>query len=65
MELINREDHQKLYLQLYDILKKKIESGEWSLNSQIPTEEDLCSNVQRQQGNGEDSGPQTRQARLS
>jgi GntR family transcriptional regulator len=43
MELINREDHQKLYLQLYDILKKKIESGEWSLNSQIPTEEDLCS----------------------
>jgi DNA-binding GntR family transcriptional regulator len=43
MELINREDHQKLYLQLYDILKKKIESGEWSINSQIPTEEDLCS----------------------
>jgi DNA-binding GntR family transcriptional regulator len=43
MELINREDHQKLYLQLYDILKKKIESGEWVINSQIPTEEDLCS----------------------
>jgi GntR family transcriptional regulator len=43
MELINREDHQKLYLQLYDILKKKIESGEWAINSQIPTEEDLCS----------------------
>ena len=43
MELINREDHQKLYLQLYEILKKKIESGEWALNSQIPTEEDLCS----------------------
>jgi GntR family transcriptional regulator len=43
MELINREDHQKLYLQLYDILKKKIESEEWSINSQIPTEEDLCS----------------------
>ncbi len=43
MELINREDHQKLYLQLYDILKKKIEGGEWAINSQIPTEEDLCS----------------------
>jgi DNA-binding GntR family transcriptional regulator len=43
MELINREDHQKLYLQLYDILKKKIESEEWAINSQIPTEEDLCS----------------------
>lgn len=42
MELINREDHQKLYLQLYDILKKKIESEEWAINSQIPTEEELC-----------------------
>ena len=43
MELINRENHQKLYLQLYDIMKKKIESGEWPIDSQIPTEEDLCS----------------------
>jgi GntR family transcriptional regulator len=42
MELIDREDHQKLYLQLYIILKKKIESGEWPLGSQIPTEEELC-----------------------
>jgi GntR family transcriptional regulator len=42
MEIINREDHQKLYLQLYDILKRKIESGGWSVGSQIPTEEDLC-----------------------
>ncbi len=42
MELIDREDHQKLYLQLYEILKKKIESSEWALGSQIPTEEDLC-----------------------
>lgn len=42
MELINREDHQKLYLQLYEILKKKIESGEWQVGTQIPTEEDLC-----------------------
>ena len=42
MQLINREDHQKLYLQLYEILKKKIESNEWQVGSQIPTEEDLC-----------------------
>jgi GntR family transcriptional regulator len=42
MELIDREDHQKLYLQLYEILKKKIESSEWPLGSQIPTEDDLC-----------------------
>jgi len=42
MELIDREDHQKLYLQLYEILKKKIESDEWTVGSQIPTEEDLC-----------------------
>ncbi len=42
MEIIDRDDHQKLYSQLYDILKRKIESGEWSVGSQIPTEEDLC-----------------------
>jgi DNA-binding GntR family transcriptional regulator len=42
MELIDREDHQKLYLQLQYIIKKKIESGEWPLSSQIPTEEELC-----------------------
>jgi DNA-binding GntR family transcriptional regulator len=42
MELIDREDHQKLYMQLYEILRKKIESKEWAVGSQIPTEEDLC-----------------------
>jgi GntR family transcriptional regulator len=42
MELIDREDHQKLYSQLYEILKKKIESSEWTIGSQIPTEEELC-----------------------
>jgi GntR family transcriptional regulator len=42
MLLIDREDHQKLYLQLYEILKKKIEGNEWPLGSQIPTEEELC-----------------------
>lgn len=42
MELIDREDHQKLYLQLYEILKKKIENNEWPVGAQIPTEEELC-----------------------
>ena len=42
MQMIDREDKQKLYLQLYDILKEKIESSEWTLGSQIPTEEELC-----------------------
>jgi DNA-binding GntR family transcriptional regulator len=42
MELIDRENHQKLYLQLQSIIKKKIENGEWPVGSQIPTEEDLC-----------------------
>lgn len=40
--LIDREDHQKLYMQLYEIIKKKIENNEWTVGSQIPTEEDLC-----------------------
>jgi GntR family transcriptional regulator len=42
LELIDRENHQKLYLQLYDIIKKKIESSDWPVGSQIPTEEDIC-----------------------
>ena len=42
MELIDRQDHQKLYLQLYEILRKKIESNEWPVGSQIPTEDELC-----------------------
>lgn len=42
MELINREDHQKLYLQVYEIIKKKIETSEWPVGTQIPTEGDLC-----------------------
>jgi GntR family transcriptional regulator len=42
MELINREYHQKLYLQVYEIIKKKIDTQEWQIGTQIPTEEDLC-----------------------
>ncbi len=39
---IDRHKSEKLYVQLYEILKKKIESGEWGVGSQIPVEEDLC-----------------------
>ncbi len=41
-ELINRENPQKLYVQLEEIVKKKIDDKEWVVGSQIPTEEDLC-----------------------
>jgi DNA-binding GntR family transcriptional regulator len=42
MILIDRGSHQKLYRQLLEIIKGKIESSEWSVGSQIPTEEELC-----------------------
>ena len=42
MELIDRENHQKLYVQLSDIIKKKIATAEWPVGSQIPTEDELC-----------------------
>lgn len=41
-KLIDRDNPLKLYLQLSDILKKRIESDEWIIGSQVPTEEDLC-----------------------
>jgi DNA-binding GntR family transcriptional regulator len=49
MELIDRESHNKLYQQLLEIFKKRIESGEWAVGSQIPTEQELCTmfNVSR------------------
>jgi DNA-binding GntR family transcriptional regulator len=42
MQLIDRNANQKLYFQLYEIFKKKIESNEWLVGSMIPTEEELC-----------------------
>lgn len=42
VELISRDEHEKLYLQLFDILKKKIENKEWTAGMQIPTEDQLC-----------------------
>jgi DNA-binding GntR family transcriptional regulator len=40
--IIDRDNSKKLYVQLYEILKVKIESGQWPVNSQIPTEDELC-----------------------
>lgn len=39
---IDREKHQKLYVQLYSVLKGKLENNEWSIGAQIPTEDELC-----------------------
>lgn len=41
-KLIDREKLGKLYVQLYEIFKEKIENNEWAVGSQIPTEEELC-----------------------
>lgn len=38
----SRESSEKLYVQLASIMRKKIEDREWLVDSQIPTEEDLC-----------------------
>jgi len=42
VELIDGEDHQKLYFQLYEFFRMKIENNEWVVGSQIPTEDELC-----------------------
>lgn len=39
---VDRESHEKLYIQVYSLLKKKIEKGNWPVNTQIPTEDELC-----------------------
>lgn len=41
-ETIDRESQQKLYVQLHNIIKAKIEKGEWSIGANIPSEDDLC-----------------------
>lgn len=41
-ETVDRESQQKLYVQIYGIIKGKIERGEWTGNTQIPTEDELC-----------------------
>jgi GntR family transcriptional regulator len=41
-ERIDRRSPQKLYHQLKEILRSKLERGEWAVGIQIPTEEELC-----------------------
>ena len=42
VEIICRENHKQIYVQLSEIIKSKIENKEWGIGSQIPTEEELC-----------------------
>jgi GntR family transcriptional regulator len=39
---LERDSLQKLYVQMYSIIKEKIEKQEWPNGSQIPTEDELC-----------------------
>lgn len=39
---VDRESPQKLYVQMYAIIKDRIKSREWAAGSQIPTEDELC-----------------------
>ena len=39
---VDRESQQKLYVQMYSIIKNKVETREWPNGSQIPTEDELC-----------------------
>jgi GntR family transcriptional regulator len=39
---VDRESQQKLYVQIYSIIKEKIENRDWPVGSQIPTEDELC-----------------------
>jgi GntR family transcriptional regulator len=41
-ETVDRESQQKLYVQLYGIIKGKIEKNEWPLGTLIPSEDELC-----------------------
>jgi len=39
---VDRGSKEKLYVQIYSIILEKIESGEWPLGRQIPSEDELC-----------------------
>lgn len=41
-EAIDRDSPQKLYVQIYSIIKGKIEKGEWASGMHIPSEDELC-----------------------
>jgi DNA-binding GntR family transcriptional regulator len=42
LTLLDRQNYRKLYVQLYDIMKKKIEDKEWVSGFRIPIEQELC-----------------------
>ena len=42
IETVDRGSKEKLYVQVYAIFFKKIESGEWRDGLQIPSEDELC-----------------------
>ncbi|MBZ0254806.1 GntR family transcriptional regulator, partial [bacterium] len=42
MKIVDRQNPRKLYLQLFDVLLTAMESGELSVGSQLPTEDQLC-----------------------
>lgn len=39
---VDRDSKEKLYVQIYSIIKEKIENGEWPSGTQIPIEDELC-----------------------
>lgn len=39
---VDRDSKEKLYVQIYSIIKEKIENGEWPSSTQTPTEDELC-----------------------
>lgn len=41
-ETIDRDSQQKLYVQIHQIIKGKIEKGEWTVGKLIPSEDELC-----------------------
>ncbi len=41
-KIVDRDSQQKLYVQMYSIIREKIEKREWPFGSQIPTEDELC-----------------------
>ncbi len=41
-QTVDRDSQQKLYVQIYSIIKGKIDNRDWPNGSQIPTEDELC-----------------------
>ncbi|HMK43733.1 MAG TPA: GntR family transcriptional regulator, partial [Dissulfurispiraceae bacterium] len=40
--VVDRDSQQKLYVQIYGIIKRKIEHGDWLVSALIPSEDELC-----------------------